>query len=615
MNQPYHHLEAMQAGFKEQMTGNLEAAEKIYTAILQQSPHHSDALCLLGAVRNSLGYEFHACIVPITQALGINATNPIYHFHHGEILLDHHQAEAAIHAFTQSLSLAPANNLALLGLAIATQRLRRYEESEAAYRKLLALSPDHLKARNGLAFLLIQQGLVQEALAAYKEMAKAPIPANIYSNLLLYLNYDPAQTPQSLLTAHKEWNTRYALPVINARLPYSNTRTLQKKLRIGYISADFCDHPVAYFLLPALQHRNHRQVEYYCYSATQREDFMTLKIKQYADSWQQVSRLDDEKLAGKIRADGIDILVDLSGHTAGNRLGVFARKPAPVQVSWIGYFNTTGLEAIDYFISDAMHIPSNLEEGFTEKIIRLPDAYIAYAPRFALTDRPRGWLNNIRGLFTSTRSTMPAPEATTTPPSIRNGYITFGSFNNIAKINSNVIALWAEILGKLPTARLILQNAAFDIEAVRIRYLEAFAAHGIDHGRIELRGWTTVEVLYHSYNEIDIALDTFPFNGGATSCDALWMRVPLITLSGNQPVSRQSATYLTQLGLSELITSTPADYVALAIALAGDTAQLSALRGVMRERLLTSPLCDHPRFAKNLEAAYRHMWYRWCNHP
>lgn len=297
--------------------------------------------------------------------------------------------------------------------------------------------------------------------------------------------------------------------------------------------------------------------------------------------------MSDADLAAQIRADGIDILVDLSGHTAGNRLTVFGRKPAPVQAAWLGYFNTTGVGAIDYVLMDAATVPEGGERWFTEEVVRLPEGRFCYAPPDY------------------------APPVAPLPARAR-GHVTFGSFNNMAKVTPAVIELWAAVLQAVPGARLILKWKSLADAAECDRLRQAFAAHAIAPERLELRGPTPHREMLTEYGDVDIALDPFPFCGGLTSCEALWMGVPIVTLPGSRPVSRQTLGFLNQLDASELAAPSAARYVAIAAELAGDLDRLATLRADLRARMAGSSLCDGARFTRGLEAAYRTMWRRWC---
>jgi predicted O-linked N-acetylglucosamine transferase (SPINDLY family) len=327
-------------------------------------------------------------------------------------------------------------------------------------------------------------------------------------------------------------------------------------------------------------------VEVFCYSNHRGVDELTLRLRPSVDHWRTVVGVTDAVLADVIRRDGIDILVDLSGHTAGHRLETFARKPAPVQVSWVGYFDTTGLDTIDYILLDRFVCPAEAEGGYSERVLRLPDGYLCYAPQ---SDQP----------------VAPLPASTC-------GYVTFGCFNKVAKVTPQVVELWSRILHTVPEARLCLKDTAFDDAAVRERYTRLFASHGIGHDRLTLLGRTPYQEYLETFAQIDIALDPFPFNGGTTTIESLWMGVPVVALAGDRFVGRMGVSHLSNLGLSELIADSPAAYVDTAVQLACDLPRLTALRSGLRERMTASPLTDGQRFTQALEGLYRQMWRTWC---
>jgi len=534
--------------------------------------------------------------------------NYLYFLQQGDRLLQQNRTNDAIDSFKQSLQLNPTNIPALLKLAIAYQSIEQFDAAEAAYNQILKLSQGNSKLRHGvalihnaLALIEFKKGNLNEAITRCRKILKTTYHAAMHSNFLGYLNYDPAQTNAMLLKEHSEWGRRYGVTASKSLPPHNNAKTPDKKLRIGYVSADFREHPVARFLLPVLINHQHEAVDIYCYSNNPNDDGTTTLIRRYANHWQSIRTLSDEQAAEMIRRDGIDILVDLSGHTADNRLLVFAHKPAPIQISWLGYFNTTGLNTIDYFISDPIHNPPGSEQYYTEKIIRMPDCYIAYAPRNEADEK--GW-KNLSFIKPFIKKNVPAT------PALANGYITFGNFNHVTKMNDEVIKLWSSILTRVAGSRLILKG--FDYPPTITRIKNDFANYGIDPERIEIRGKSSLSELYLQYQDIDIALDPFPFNGGATTFDALWMGVPVVTLSGETTISRQSATYLSHMGLTELVAHDKEEYETIACNLASNLDQLTSLRKNLRQRLLISPLCDGKKFTQNLELVYRQLWQEWC---
>jgi len=313
---------------------------------------------------------------------------------------------------------------------------------------------------------------------------------------------------------------------------------------------------------------------------------MTGRLRGAADHWSQIFGLSDPEAAALILRDAIDILVDLSGHTAKNRLPLFALRPAPVQVSWLGYFGTTGLDSMDYLVMDKWAAPPGEEQWCAEAVARLPHGRFCYAPPDY------------------------APEPAD-PPTLTRGYVTFGSFNNVTKIGPDVVNLWAAVLQAAPRSRLVIKWKSLDEPDARRRLAEAFVAAGVDPGRLELRGFSPHAEMLAQYGEIDIALDPFPFGGGLTSCEALWMGVPVLTLPGDRPASRQTIGFLETLGLSNWVATSPADYVSRAAAFASDPIRLREQRRSIRPRMAASPLCNGVLFARDLEAAYRQMWRRW----
>jgi predicted O-linked N-acetylglucosamine transferase (SPINDLY family) len=359
-------------------------------------------------------------------------------------------------------------------------------------------------------------------------------------------------------------------------------------LHIGYVSPDFRAHSVAFFFEPLLEKHSKSSFRIFCYSDVMRPDFVTRRLQPLASVWRDVRHLSDKQLAAQIQADGIDILVDLAGHTAGNRMSVFTRRPAPVQVSWLGYPNTTGLSAMDYRLTDSWADPPGETESLhTETLVRLPGGFLCYDPH--------------------------NDSVTESVSRDENGPITFGSFNNLAKVTPEVISVWSALLTQVPDARLLLKTKPLRDEAVREHVYSLFREQGIARDRVELTGWVPGRGDHLGlYSRVDIGLDTFPYNGTTTTCEALWMGVPVITLAGHVHAGRVGVGLLSQVGLTELIARDRADYVALAGQLAGDRDRLAALHGGLRTRVSASALCDARAFAGHVEAAYRNMWRAAC---
>ncbi len=466
-------------------------------------------------------------------------------------------------------------------LGIAYKELMRLPEAEACYQRVLQNRPDDINAMHGLGIVKIMQGFATEADKCLRNaLLLKPEDLSVRSCLLLSLNYCD-NSPQQILQEHLEWN-RHCHNKTSQHQPVLDKAT--RPLRIGYLSPDFCNHPVAYFIEPLLTQHDKTAFIIVCYSDTAHPDGITSYLREAVNGWRDVHRLSDDELARQIRQDKIDILVDLAGHTAQNRLAVFARKPAPVQVTYLGYPNTTGLTAIDYRLTDAWaDPPGETEQLHSEALFRLPNGFLCYRP--------------LEGTAVSSL------------PCEKTGYTTFGSFNNLAKLTPKVIALWARLLHTVPDARLLLKTKPLKDPATQEKIYQQFAGYGIDRKRVELVGWVNKMGDHLGlYNQVDIALDTFPYNGTTTTCEALWMGVPVITLAGQTHAGRVGVSLLSQTGLTEFIARDADHYIDLAAQLASNREQLAQLRSELRSRVAASPLCDASGFARQVEDAYRQMW-------
>jgi len=515
----------------------------------------------------------------------------------------------------------PLSPPVLYNRGLCLQKLGRNREAEEEYRLVLSLDQGFAEAHTNLGNMLAARGCLTESLGHYLaaatidpdsgailnnlgnsymeagDLVKAikffrravsvePSDAFARSNLIMALEYSSETDRDGLFSEVRAFQDSLC-----AKLPqctrHENTPDPERRLRIGYVSPDFKRHPVGFHLLPALRHHDKTMFEVFCYSDTLGADELTEELRACADVWRDIAGRSDEEVEKIILGDGIDILIDLTGHTAFNRLLLFARKPAPVQATWLGYFNTTGLDAMDYLISDGITIPPGEEKWFAERIVRLPDSRFCYAPPAF------------------------APEVAP-PPVLVNGFITFGSFNTILKVTGEVVELWSRIMHAVPDSRLLLKSRSFDSGETTERYREMFARYGISGERLDLRGSSNHPTLLMQYGEMDIALDPFPFSGGLTSCEAMWMGVPVITLPGKTPISRQTRGFLRVLKMQELVARAKDHYVAIAAELASDRDRLIRMRSGLRTRMAVSPLCDGERFARNLEQAFREMWATWC---
>lgn len=450
-------------------------------------------------------------------------------------------------------------------------------DARTCYQRAQALAPTDLRATVNLANLARDAGEHAEARRLYADLLRQlPDHPVIRRNALTSLEYDPEVPDADRLAQAQAWGA-WAIARAGGVRPRPAMLPLQNRtLRVGYVSADFCQHTVGLFAKDVLKAHDGSRVQVFAYSASQVKDWVTDEIRT-ACTLRDVGALDDAALAAQIRADGIDVLVDLSGHTGGSRLTVFAHRPAPVLVSWLGYFATTGLQYLDAVLLDEWHAPPGTEAQFVEPLLRLPSGRFCY--------QPVPW----------------APAQVAAPAFARNGCITFGCFNNTAKFNAGVFDLWARVLHALPDARLVLKWRTFNDEPFRQQVTDAFVARGIAAERIALRGPSFHADLLQEYADIDIALDPFPFTGGLTSCEALWMGVPVVTWPQSRVVSRQTHALLHQIGLPELSASDADGYVRIAVELANDRERLAHLRATLRERMRASPLMDVAGFTRQLE--------------
>jgi predicted O-linked N-acetylglucosamine transferase (SPINDLY family) len=570
--------------------GNLEDATLCYLRALEIKPDYGDAHFTLANLLKKVG-NFAQAVQHYEQAIApggeysAEALNNL-----GTALRQLGRHDEAVESFRRTIELRPRSLEAHLNLADALEAAGCLEEAARMYQTAIGFRPDSAIAYSGAAGIMQDQGRAERATAAYRKAVElAPQNPILHSNLLLHMHYDPQPSSAEILEAHRDWAARHACQPALKRRARGN-RDRHKPLRIGFVSPDFRCHPVGFFLAPVLGRGRHEDAEFVCYSDVAVPDSMTERLAHGAHVWRSTFPLDDEALAETIRQDEIDILIDLAGHTRHNRLAVFARKPAPVQVTWAGYPNTTGMPQMDYLISDRWQTPEGSEKWFTEKVLRMPEGYVSYSPPdYAPSVAP-----------------LPAASA---------GRVTFGCFNRLAKINTEVVLLWARLLNECPGSRLILRSHGLGDEAVVRRYKKMFAREGIEPARVILRDACPHRELLAGYGEVDIALDPFPYSGGLTTCEALWMGVPVVTLAGERLASRHSASHLSNVGLPELIAATPDEYLAVARDLSADAGRLAALRANLRERVAASALADGERFTGNLLALLRGAWQSWCDDP
>lgn len=497
----------------------------------------------------------------------------------------------AIESYRRAIALQPSDDHLHASLGHALLAKMDLDGAAAAYRQAIALRPGAVEAYNNLGVVLKEQGRLEEALdCCDKAQAIAPHSAAIHSNRIYLLSFHPGYDPATLAREQRKWNELHARPLQSSIRPHDNPGAPgpDRRLRIGYVSPDFRQHVVGQNIFPLLSQHDHERFEIYCYSSVAKPDAFTELLRPHADLWRNVASCTDEDLAQIVREDQIDVLVDLSLHMAHNRLLVFARKPAPVQATYLGYCASTGLEAMDYRLSDPYLDPPDSDLSlYSERTIRLPETYWCYGPAGPTPD--------------------PSP-----PPAAAAGYFTFGCLNNFAKVSWTALDLWAQVLQAVPNSRMIIHSyQGSHLDEVR----ERFAAQGVASDRLEFvakQPWSQYVV---TYGRIDIALDPLPWGGGITTCDALWMGVPVVSLAGETAVGRGGKSILSNLGLGELAARRPRQYVQTALALAESPGRLAELRGTLRQRMLTSPLMNARRFARNVENAYREMWRQWCVSP
>jgi predicted O-linked N-acetylglucosamine transferase (SPINDLY family) len=608
-------------GMLAQQCGQLQrAVDLIHQATVrapQVAEFHSNLACAL----LSLG-RWEEAAASSRQAVGLRPDLPQAHANLGEALAGQQQWQEAAACYGRALALDPqltevppklALALHALGLRLTEQgrlaeavtalrdaaRLRpdfaeahynlgvlfatlgRRDESLDAYEHAVRNVPEHVPALNNLANLYKDQGRIEEALALYRRaIALRPDLLSMQSNLLLTLHYDEGYDPEAVFAEHCRWGEQFA----PSPSPETNDCDPRRRLRIGYVSAGFKDHILGRYNEAVLRAHDRGQVEVFCYANVLHPDVQTQRIRAAADHWRSIAELSDEQAAALIRQDRIDLLIDIGGHSASNRLGVFALKPAPLQVTHIGYQDTTGLPAMDYRLTDVFCDPPGWTEDLhTEKLVRLAGLQWCY---------------------------VPPPDVEVSPlPAHQTGHVTFGSFSNLAKVTERMIAVWSQILTRLSGSKIILVAGAG--QAGDQRVWTAFERHGVDRRCVELVGRQPLDTFLRLHHRVDLCLDTYPYTGYQSTADALWMGVPVVTLAGKTAITRQGVGLLQRVGLRELAADTSEAYVQAAVRLARDLPRLELVREQLRDRV-TRSLTDVTAFTRNLEAAYRGIWEQFC---
>jgi protein O-GlcNAc transferase len=600
--------------------GALDEAIAAYRQAIVLNPSLPEPHNNLGNSLKDSG-EFDEAIVACRRAIALRPKYPEAHNNLGNALAAKGQLDEAIAAYRQAIVLRPNYAEPHSNLGNALRAKGQLDEAIAAYRQAIAIMPNYAEAHSNLGNALRDKGQLDEAIAAYRQaitlisgspevhynlgialadqgqldeaiaasrqaIALNPNFPEAQSNLVFALHYHVAYDAQAIAEEQRRWDRQHAEPLRKFIQVHSNDRSPDRRLRIGYVSPDFRDHVVGRNLLPLFQRHDRRQFEITCYSQVTCPDAMTGLFQQNADGWRNIVGHSDEQVAKQIREDRIDLLVDLALHSANNRLLVFARKPAPVQVTFAGYPGSTGLSTIDYRLSDPYLDPPGMDESvYSEQTIRLPDSFWCYDP---LENRDIS-VNSLPALATTS--------------------ITFGCLNSFCKVNDDVLDLWAGVLRHVENSRLLL--LAPD-GSHRQRTLDRLSQEGIAAARVEFVPRRSRREYLEVYHGIDLGLDSFPYNGHTTSLDSYWMGVPVVTLVGQTAVSRAGWCQLSNLGLTELAAQSAEQFVRIAVQLAADLPRLKELRSTLRQRMEQSPLMDAPKFARNIEAAYRQMWQKWC---
>jgi len=567
--------------------GDLEAAVASCRRALQIQPELAEAHNNLAVALQAQG-KLDEAIAQYQQALRWKPNlAETYNNLGNACLLQGDFAAAAAHC-QRAVELSPTHPQALHNLGCALHNLGQLEAAVNCCRRALELNPHDAEAYNNLGNALQAQGMSEEAFACYrKAMELNPQQGTVAQNHLCGLRYLPARTRDDFHVAAADYERQHAAPLRASWRPHANTPQPERPLRLGFVSPRFTFGPVGTLLIRTLEHLDRQQFSLAFYSAARVADRMTGRFQALAALWRDVTLWHDEQLAEQIRADGIDILFDLAGHAPHNRLLAFARKPAPVQITWIDSVGPTGLAAMDYVLADRYTLPPETEPYGTEDVLRMPECYVCFEPP---------------------RDVPPVGPL----PALKRGGVTFGSFNNPAKIHRQVLELWSRIVQRVPGSRLVLKYSGLDDPGTRRHFAARFADSGLRPEQVEMRGPTSYPACLAEYGEIDIALDPFPHTGGLTTCDALWMGVPVVTCPGELFAGRQSLSYLSTIGLTETIASDLDQYLELATGLALDLPRLAALRAGLRQQMAASPLCDGARAAENLALLLREVWRRWC---
>lgn len=572
-------------GVALQDLGLCDQAIECYRQALQHQPGYADAYNNLGIAFSVQG-NLEVAVECLRKAIELNPAFTQALGNLGIALKDQGKLDAAADCLQRAVDLNPCDSNLYNTLGAVLRQQNQLDRAVACCRKAIALKPDFAEAWNQLGNAQKDQGQLHAAITSYRQAVwLQPGYVNAHSNAIYTQLFCPGADGRVLLNEHREWTRCHGTPLANRIRPHRNDWNFSRKIRIGYVSPDFRNHVVGRNLIPLLREHDHQKFEICCYSDVSHPDDLTNQFRGCADQWRDTAGQNDQQLADQIRDDRIDVLVDLTLHMAHNRLLVFARKPAPVQVTFAGYPGTTGLDTIDYRLTDRFLDPPGLKDHlYSEESVALPDSFWCYDP--LQVELPVGPL-----------------------PVLRNGYISFGCLNNFCKVNEPVLKLWARVLRDVDHSRIVMLAAE---GSHRCQALDLLEREGIIRDRVTFVPIQPRRQYLKTYDEIDVGLDTLPYNGHATSLDSYWMGVPVVTLVGKTVVGRAGLSQLTNLDLPELIAQNEEQFVRIATELALDSSRLSRLRATLRDRMKASPLMDATRFARNIEQAYQAMWQRQC---
>jgi protein O-GlcNAc transferase len=567
---------------RHHQAGKIEDAIAAYRAVIDLKPDCVEAYCNMGMACWSAGRTDEA-IAALNRAIELRPDFAGVHNNLGSALLSKGMLNESVSAFERAIQLKPDLAEAHINLATALIAQHRLDEAIASCRRGIALRPDIAEAYNNLGIAQKETGRLDEAIESFGRAVQIkPDYFEAHSNRLLAMMYSPSLSAETIFAEHRAWGDRHALRFGNSIATHANDRSPERRLRIGYVSADFCRHPVGYFILPLLENHDHSRFEIFCYSSVRGPDDVTERARRSCDVWRNALGTSDANLAKQISDDRIDILVDLVGHTSYGRLMVFARKPAPVQVTYLGYPNTTGMSAMDYRVTDSLADPVGMTDAINvEKLWRLDGCAWCYEPREG----------------------MPQIGKKTAGP------VTFGSLNAHSKINQPLVELWAELLRAVPGSRMLVKSMSAGESSAQRGLREMFGRMEISADRVEMIGRIAdARAHLEHYNRIDVALDTFPYHGTTTTCEALWMGVPVVSTAGKAHVSRVGLSLLTTVGLADLVAKDRTEYVRIATEWAGDPARRAEFARTIRERMSASRLMNAKAFAADMEKGYRAMW-------